>query len=94
MVIRKQILFDLSSLFLHYFQSIRTPVLPSERHFFVQLNSVKVGFYTLGNLLSPIDLMYVYHLMYCCGHRYPGGVRPFALPFFQTLFCLNTLRLG
>ncbi|SEH90661.1 hypothetical protein BAZSYMB_GCONTIG00737_0 [Bathymodiolus azoricus thioautotrophic gill symbiont] len=69
MVIRKQILFDLSSLFLHYFQSIRTPVLPSERHFFVQLNSVKVGFYTLGNLLSPIDLMYVYHLMYCCGHR-------------------------
>jgi hypothetical protein len=37
----------------------------------VQLNSVKVGFYTLGNLLSPIDLMYVYHLMYCCGHRYP-----------------------
>jgi hypothetical protein len=36
----------------------------------VQLNSVKVGFYTLGNLLSPIDLMYVYHLMYCCGHRY------------------------
>jgi hypothetical protein len=38
-------------------------------NFFVHLNSVKVGFYTLGNLLSPIDLMYVYHLMYCCGHR-------------------------